>query len=228
MAHSIAQQDTAEHTVRYAIRVPELSVAERWLPVVGYPDYQVSDQGRVRSIDRTVINRLGIRRRLTGRILKQIPHPGRAGRLHVSLYRDATPAVREVAYLVLEAFAGPRPSKVDCCHDNGNPTDNRAANLYWGTRSQNMYDRVRHGNDPHRNQVCCRWGHMLKAPNLVACKVLLGHRNCLACSRARGNVQRARERGVLMDFRTRADWHYERITGTCRQSSLSFSSSGPP
>jgi hypothetical protein len=193
--------------------VPELSVTEWWLPVVGYPDYQVSDQGRVRSIDRTVINRLGIQRRLAGRILKQIPHPGRAGRLHVSLYRDGEPAVREVAHIVLEAFAGPRPGKVDCCHDNGIPTDNRAGNLYWGTRSQNMYDRVRHGNDPHRNQESCRWEHLLTAPNLVACKARLGHRNCLSCCRARANAQRARQRGVEIDIRARADWHYERIMG---------------
>jgi len=33
------------------------SASERWLPVVGYEDiYEVSDHGRVRSVDRIIIH----------------------------------------------------------------------------------------------------------------------------------------------------------------------------
>ena len=62
---------------------------EVWLPVVGYEGlYEVSDQGRVRSLDRTVAHNLGAQafRRIKGRTLS----PGRAsnGYLTVMLSRD--------------------------------------------------------------------------------------------------------------------------------------------
>ncbi len=50
--------------------------------------------------------------------------------------------------LVLEAFRGPCPPKMECRHLNGNRVDNRLDNLTWGTPSENNYDRVRHGTHP--------------------------------------------------------------------------------
>lgn len=47
--------------------------------------------------------------------------------------------------LVLTAFVGPRPNGMEACHRNGDPTDNRIENLYWGTRSDNVKDMLRHG-----------------------------------------------------------------------------------
>lgn len=52
---------------------------------------------------------------------------------------------RFVHRLVLEAFVGKCPDKMHARHLNGNPSDNRVENLAWGTRSENMMDRVRHG-----------------------------------------------------------------------------------
>lgn len=55
--------------------------------------------------------------------------------------------------LVLEAFIGPKPEGCECRHLNDIPDDNRASNLMWGTRSENMKDRVKNGkgNDGNRN-----------------------------------------------------------------------------
>jgi hypothetical protein len=47
--------------------------------------------------------------------------------------------------LVLEAFHGPRPAGGEARHLDGDPTNNRADNLAWGTRKENGEDRVRHG-----------------------------------------------------------------------------------
>lgn len=48
--------------------------------------------------------------------------------------------------LVASKFCGPRPSsKHEVCHINGIRTDNRAENLRWGTRQENMADRDLHG-----------------------------------------------------------------------------------
>jgi hypothetical protein len=42
-------------------------------------------------------------------------------------------------------FVGPAPSGHECCHRDGDPSNNDLANLYWGTPSQNRSDAVRHG-----------------------------------------------------------------------------------
>lgn len=52
-----------------------------------------------------------------------------------------------VSRLVLMAFVGPCPAGKEACHKNGNPSDNRLSNLYWGTRTDNMADAKRHGTD---------------------------------------------------------------------------------
>ena len=51
---------------------------------------------------------------------------------------------RRVHVLVLEAFMGLRPG-LKCRHLNGDPLDNRLANLRWGTQAENCADTVRHG-----------------------------------------------------------------------------------
>jgi hypothetical protein len=52
---------------------------------------------------------------------------------------------RYVHHLVLEAFVGPRPKGMECCHWDDDATNNRLSNLRWGTRLDNMQDRIRNG-----------------------------------------------------------------------------------
>ena len=47
--------------------------------------------------------------------------------------------------LVLEAFVGPCPSGMECCHYDDNQRNNVLSNLRWGTKSDNAMDRVRNG-----------------------------------------------------------------------------------
>lgn len=102
-----------------------------WKPVPGYEGlYEVSDQGQVRTF----------RRGANGRLLK----PGRmpSGHLSVSLGKRNSQCVHR---LVLIAFVGPALDKYECLHINGDPSDNRLQNLRWGTRSENIKDKTRHG-----------------------------------------------------------------------------------
>ena len=104
---------------------------EIWKFVPGYDGrYEVSNQGHVRSFKRYA----------QGRILR----PGRmpSGHLSVALGRGNSQCVHK---LVLLTFTGPAPDNYECRHLNGNPADNRLANLCWGTRSENILDSVRHG-----------------------------------------------------------------------------------
>lgn len=193
-------------------------VAERWLPVLGHEgSYEVSDHGRVRSVDRTVTDKNGLRtRRFRGRMLKL--RSDRKGYLRIQ------PGHRQgdlpVHVLVLFAFVGPRPPDMECCHNNGNQRDNRLENLRWDTRSSNMRDCIKHGTNPHSNRVRCPLKHLLAAPNLVIAMIAEGHRKCLACNRAGANQQVAQRDGQPFDFKTAADAHYGRIlAGTAARAS---------
>lgn len=96
-----------------------------WLPVPGYPKYEVSDEGEVR-------------RTRDQRPLK----PTRDSYAQVGLGRARKVRIHT---LVLEAFVGPRPEGQECRHINGNKQDNRLSNLAWGTYLENADDNRRLG-----------------------------------------------------------------------------------
>jgi hypothetical protein len=133
-------------------RAFSLAPMEIWKAIPGYEgQYEVSDQGRVKSY----------RRDHEGRFLRPGRMPG--GHLSVALGRGNSQCVHK---LVLLAFVGPAPDKHECCHNNGNPADNRLENLRWGTRRENILDAVRHGTwmTPERKAAAdrgraARWGH---------------------------------------------------------------------
>lgn len=108
---------------------------ERWLPIDGHPDYEVSDLGRVRSWKN---GKWG--RRPAPRLLMQ--SLTRSGYLRVNLDNSV---VRFIHQLVLEAFIGPRPAGTECAHGNGDPLDNHLSNLRWATPQENGADNARHG-----------------------------------------------------------------------------------
>lgn len=55
---------------------------------------------------------------------------------------------RPVHQLVLEAFVGPCPPGMECCHEDNNHGNNRLSNLRWDTHKANMADAVRQGVAP--------------------------------------------------------------------------------
>jgi hypothetical protein len=122
---------------------------EEWRPITGHEGaYEVSDLGRVRSLDRIVIARSphgGTHlRHHRGRILR--PVKDGHGYSLVRLGKLGDIDQRLIHQLVLEAFVSARPPGLDACHGPGGCQDNRAANLSWGTRSQNNgADRWRDG-----------------------------------------------------------------------------------
>lgn len=121
---------------------------ERWLPVVGFEGlYEVSDLGRVRSLDRTVVTSNGPRR-YRGRLLKPYVNKGTRGYPFVGLSRPGRDENWPVHRVVAEAFLGPCPPGREVCHGPGGKLDASLANLSYGTRSENVgRDRVRDGQD---------------------------------------------------------------------------------
>ena len=118
--------------------------AETWNPIPGFPGYEVSDYGRVRSPD---VRKRGYFKR--GRILKPSPrYHHRSGRLVcmvVNLCVDGHVRMARVHRLVLTAFVGPAPTGTEGCHNDGDPSNNRLGNLRWDTHLENYHDMRRHG-----------------------------------------------------------------------------------
>lgn len=116
---------------------------EVWKPVVGFEGlYEVSNMGRVKSLARIV--RAGSRSQPVRERILATPCVD-PGYKMVNLHRRGHKAKRWVHSLVLEAFHGCRPTGCACRHMNGDPTDNRAANLRWGSYAENSADQKRHG-----------------------------------------------------------------------------------
>jgi hypothetical protein len=121
---------------------------ERWLPVVGYEGlYEVSDLGRVKSMERRVRSPSGTRR-VRERILRTKADT-RGGYLHVPLSHDWIKKNWPVHKLVLTAFVGPCPLGKEARHfPDNNPTNNKLENLSWSTTDQNGKDKITHGTSP--------------------------------------------------------------------------------
>jgi hypothetical protein len=114
-------------------------MTETWRPIAGYEYYEVSDAGRVRSIKRTT--RMGAR---GGSILK--PLRDHYGYVTVILYQNGTRRRFKIHTLVLEAFVGPRPHRMDACHyPDPNKKNCALSNLRWDTRINNLRDKICHG-----------------------------------------------------------------------------------
>lgn len=119
------------------------TIHEQWRSVVGYEGlYEVSDQGRVRGLDR-----LDIRGRRVQGVVLRVHRTGKHLYYAVTLSDAAGRKTRySVHRLVLEAFVGPCPDGMEACHGEGGWSDNRLANLRWGTKSENcMDDKLRDG-----------------------------------------------------------------------------------
>jgi hypothetical protein len=125
-------------------------VTEEWRDIPGFEgSYQVSDLGRVRSVDRVIeqTNRWGTtsRRRFAGQVLTAAINQHRGGYAYVNLHDGRGQHMCRVCGLVLSTFGGPRPPGNVARHRNGRPADDRAENLEWGTHKENAADMLAHG-----------------------------------------------------------------------------------
>jgi hypothetical protein len=62
---------------------------------------------------------------------------------------------RYVHRLVLEAFVGPCPDGMAACHNDGDTSNNRLANLRWDTHQANALDKLFHDTMPMGSKVYC-------------------------------------------------------------------------
>lgn len=183
---------------------------ENWRAIPGFEGlYQVSDQGRVRSLDRMRLNKVSGTARIKGRMLKI--RTNKDGYQQVGLYKNGKQRMSYVHAIVCLAFYGPRPLGAEVCHNDGNPSNNHLSNLRYDTSSANSYDVVKHGNHVQANKTHCKRGHKLEGENLRPYTLREGHRGCLACSRATIYLYKHPElRDKVQEL---SDAYYEKIMG---------------
>lgn len=110
---------------------------EEWRPIEGYEGlYEVSSYGRVRSVDRFIVDSLGHRKFYKGKVL--IPVKSNLGYLLVSLCCNGKHKGITVHRLVAQAFL-PNPDNLpEINHKDEDKTNNSVENLEWCDRSYNI------------------------------------------------------------------------------------------
>lgn len=137
---------------------------EEWRAIPEHEHYEVSNLGRVRSVDRTIMKACGPCK-LRGKILSQFPTT-KYGYLRASLGSGHAAFVHR---LVAGAFIGPADGR-DVDHVDGDPSNNVVSNLRYLSHAENMAairERVHH----------CKRGHSLAD----AYWTRNGRRNCRTC-----------------------------------------------
>lgn len=162
---------------------------EEWRSVPGFVGlYEVSDNGVVRSLDRLV--RAGSGTRMArGQELR--PTVQTWGHLKVNLCKNGSVYGNTIHAIVMLVFEGPCPEGLEIRHLDGVSSNNLLSNLKYGTKSENMKDRVRHGRDINAAKTHCPQGHPYAGDNLYISPQ--GYRQCRACGRE--SARRRREAG---------------------------------
>lgn len=107
-----------------------------WMPVKGFEDrYEVSNDGRVRSLDVVVKCRGTGTRTHRGKILPQ--RPNNRGYMCVYLCRDQVQYTKLVHRLVAEAFVEMPDGKNQVNHKDKNIKNNTCSNLEWVSDDEN-------------------------------------------------------------------------------------------
>ena len=117
---------------------------ETWRDIPGYEGlYQVSDKGRVRSLDRYIEYSNGKLVFYKGKIIKQ--NEDKHGRMLLRLSKNKNRKSYFVHSLVALAFIGERPKDYVVAHCDGNNKNNDLSNLRYDTVRENSIDMYRHG-----------------------------------------------------------------------------------
>jgi hypothetical protein len=144
-----------------------MSTVTEWRPIYGQPGYEASSDGRVRSLKNGKCHELKQRVTSNGYLCVMLSQKGK--------YRPYG-----VHRLMLLAFEDSDGQGLHACHKDGNRTNNRLDNLYWGTPVQNAADMKRHGRHRNGRKTHCKNNHEFTPENTYV-QTSNGARRCITC-----------------------------------------------
>lgn len=181
---------------------------EEWRSIEGYEGYyEISNLGRVRSLDRNivyingkVIHRKGIYFKL---------QKDRNGYTIVNLSKEGVTKTKLVHHLVARSFIENVSGFPNVLHGAAGQKDNSVSNLKWGTQSENMFDKRRDKTNPNSNKLYFNCGHLLKEPNIMPYSLNdpIGQR-CRSCSVAGSWVCKNKEFKPYEKYIADIKYHY--------------------
>jgi len=117
---------------------------EIWRDIKGYKGfYQVSNYGRIKSLDRLIRHRIGVFSNLKERILKPLFVGRTREQKKVELHKNSLGKMFLISRLVATAFIPNPLNKPQVNHIDNNPGNNKVENLEWVTAVENMQHSVR-------------------------------------------------------------------------------------
>jgi hypothetical protein len=128
---------------------------EVWKDVAGYEGlYQVSNEGQVKSLARTIVRSDGQNKTIEEKVLKS--GMSSKGYLQINLCRNGKQKTVKIHRLVAETFIPNPKNKPEVNHKDGKKGNNLFSNLEWATPSENIrhaYHTGLMGEARHKNKI---------------------------------------------------------------------------
>jgi len=118
---------------------------DTWMTIDGFPFYEVSNEGRIRSIQHSITRKNGAPFTVRAKELRGSDNG--KGYLRVYLYRDGIKKREYIHRLVAGAFIDNPNNAPFINHKDNNPMNNSAENLEWCTHEENMAWMRKQGRD---------------------------------------------------------------------------------
>ena len=149
---------------------------EIWKDIAGYEGkYQVSNLGRVRSLDRMVRRKNGYILRCKGQLIEPTNH--KSGYIYIGLTKDGKKNTLKLHRIVATAFI-PNPDNLPHVnHKDENPKNNRADNLEWcNAEYNNSYGNHIERCKRHRavEQYTLDWKLVTTYPSIIEASKAVG------------------------------------------------------
>lgn len=108
---------------------------EIWKPIEGFPDYEISNMGRIKSLERYVKYKDGRNRLIAEKLLK---YGNSKGYRIANLFYGKKHFYKAIHILVLIHFIGPKPTPIhQGNHEDSDILNNWWTNLNWMTPKEN-------------------------------------------------------------------------------------------
>lgn len=132
-----------------------------WKPIQNFEDYFINSAGMVCSIKK--------KGRHFAYYLSLIKPKTGQKYYYVDLYKNGVYKRKYIHHLVLEHFVSNRPNDQEALHGSLGKHNNTVKNLRWGTKKENMADKLLSGTD---NRGSKHGNSKLKEPNIVSIREL--------------------------------------------------------